>query len=232
MSKNIHLIPIPLPATVPALKLPPELERAIEGMQPIRYPGSDQDPGLLIDGNAPRYHPDAERYAREAAALLEPASLAVIDEWLSKLGAGVGNRPEETVFKGRLAALVIACGRLPKGVWSDETLEAALLRFSFFASVSEIGELLQPYARRLRRAHDALRKMAEANPEPAPEPVRPPPPLAPVAEVPRPSVFTPQAPVRTPEQQMAALGFRPGDVVVVRSLPVDGEAEFRSWFAG
>ncbi len=145
----------------------------------------------------------------------------------------MANQPkEESHYTGWLAAALTACADLPGGVWCEETLIAALRRFTLWVGTAELFEFLQPYARRLQRTATALRAMAEAKPEPAPEPVRPPAPPAPVAEVSRPSVFTPQAPVRTPEEQIAALGFKPGQVVVVRSLPVDGDAEFRSWFAG
>ncbi len=233
MSKNIHLVPTPVPPAVPELALPPDLERAIETMRPFRYLGSSpDDPGLVIDGAAPRFHPDAERYAKAAEEMLKPAPRPVIERWLVKLAMGLANRPaNETHYVGWLSAAILACGNLPAGVWRDEVVAEALRQIDYWPSVARLYEKLEPHARRLQRTAAALRAMANAPPDPPPEPVRPPVPPAPMAEVPRPSVFTPQAPVRSVEEQIAALGFKPGQVVVVRSVPVDGEAEFRSWFA-
>jgi hypothetical protein len=212
-------------------ELPAELEGAIAAMRPTRYPGVDpDDPGMVVHGQAPVHHPLAARYVLEFAALLDPASQDDIRDWLLLVGTGVGNAPtDRTDILLRHRAVIIACGNLPRAVWCQETAAEALRTLKYFPTSSEVSDLLEPHAEALRRMHRDLEAIAEAPPAarpPAPRARASSEPYAPVASTPvePPRAVEPHAPVRSVDEQLVAMGFKPGERVVVRDVPGDPAA--------
>jgi hypothetical protein len=250
--RKLHLVVVPDGATEigPEPWLPPDLVRAMEGMQPARYPG------FTLDGMPPEYHPLAEQFADQFRVLLDPAPQETIRQWLGMFGASfviTARAVTEDMAKGWEFAAISAMGSLARAVWCQETLAEAWRAFDWWPSVAKLYALLEPHDRRLRRKVADLERMAAAprdapkrgparaskepyDPGPAP-PARPPHPSMPKRDPPDEApIFVTVSP-ETVEAQIAALvrsdpaAFPPGftwkfgDPIPAPRKPASGDDE-------
>jgi hypothetical protein len=165
----------------------------------------------------PAFHPDAARYAGEWRQGLQPVPPATITAWFGSLAGLVGRGAVDAEML--LRGVVLSCGKLPAVCWTAETLGEAVGKFTFLPMVAELKAFLEPFAMQLRARVAGLDRVARADPAtasnfrtgPAREAkgyVLPPPPPQREARVPlHPSGKEIAAPLRSVEEQLAALGF-------------------------
>jgi hypothetical protein len=199
-------------------ELPPTLRQQVDRLMPRWY----ED--MLVRPASPIYNPAAQAAADARRAWLAPADHATIAEWMRRLALAVDFAPtDESAYLGRLHMVASALGDLPAVCWTGATLNEAARTFKAWPSVADIYGLLAPHADRLRRELAALDSIAGA-PRDRPRPARArasTEPYAPVASTPvdPPRAVEPHAPLRSVAEQLAALGFRPCDKIVVRHAP-------------
>lgn len=110
---------------------------------------------------------EAARLLPAFESALAPATSATVREWLKPLLLSVANAPSQEDFGKRAAAIAMACGDFPAGVWNSGTARAAMKAFKFFPSAAEVCGLLQPHADEILGRTTALRRIAATQP-PAP----------------------------------------------------------------
>jgi hypothetical protein len=207
------------------LSIDPELRAQVERLKAGRtrlpgIPGTD-DPGLALAPVEARYHPGAQAEADALRArLARRADRKTIAQWLGVLATTVANPPaSEEAFEARLAGVAFVCGDLPAEVWSRETLKAATGRFKFWPSAPELAdEVLRPIASAMEAEIAAYDRVARADPATAGIPTgaresmvpyvlpTPPAPREPRVAI-HPTKAEIVAPLRSVEEQLAALGF-------------------------
>lgn len=119
----------------------------------------------------------AEEERAEAAALVTVAEARCggattrehVDAWVSELlGARLGRPPQDDAALDAYIDLVaLTFEDLPAGVWGAEALKAGLRTWKWWPSTAEVGEVVEPVARRLIAERDALRRVAAPPAPPA-----------------------------------------------------------------
>ena len=110
-----------------------------------------------------------------AQALLEPAPLGKIAEWLSgivlaaNLSAALADDAGLAEDKVAAAVTMLEGGGYPIGVFTAATALVVSRRFKFWPSISELCDALDPMVERLRQQADRLAVLA-TDPPPAPDP--------------------------------------------------------------
>lgn len=176
------------------------------------------------DIGAPRQFVAAVKAQAEVAEaqlrpFARPVTLSELRDWARPLGAGVRNPPAPEDFAAWCAALAVACGDFPAAAFSSRAQRAALQEFQFWPSVSDVCRLVRPKAAEIRDRLHGLRAIVTAR---TMEPVEPAPAGKPSLpewvgnrDLKAPSGPTEggdyapseaRPPVRTVEEQLAALG--------------------------
>jgi hypothetical protein len=190
-------------------------------------------PADLRGGVTVRYDPNAERVAEAMLAERQPAKHSDIIEWLGMLHSGGAQNMTGEQLTSRNSAILFALEDLPRICWTRATCKIAMTKLRFYPSVAELVDILQPIA----DEHEAIMRFAgqyasappastfgaRAKESSTPYELPPPPPEMP-ARRPIPSTAaeeaeakgdrqhqTYQPPIRTVEQQIAAILGTKGD---------------------
>lgn len=190
-------------------------------------------PADLRGGVAVRYDPNAERVAEAMLAERQPAKHSEIIEWLGMLHSGGAQNLTGEQLTGRNSAILFALEDLPRICWTRATCKLAMTKLRFYPSVAELVDILTPIA----DEHEAVMRFAGqyASAPPAtafgiparesrtPYELPPPPPEQPARRAIPPTAAeaseanhdrkhqTYQPPIRTVEQQIAAILGTKGD---------------------
>jgi hypothetical protein len=222
--RKLHLVVVPDAAEIgPEPWLPPDLVRLMAATHATRLPGIEpDDPGMVTAGRSPEWHPLAAQFADQFRSLLDPAPRDLIQQWLATFGVGLAvtaRTASGDLILGWQNAVCSACGSLARAVWCQETLGEAWRAYDWWPSPAKLYALLEPHDRRLRRKLADLDASAAAPRDRAPQgPAKESTvPYEPVASAEAPARhFNPRSvvqralnPVRTREEQLAALGLPP-----------------------
>ena len=206
-----------------------EVDRIVSGQTHPRtlWPGiGDDDPGFRLANpgdDGPRYQPGAEEAAAAAAKLLQPAPREVVEEWLYLCRISMSTIIADREYQLRVKGLLFGCSDLPGGVWTNDVLTEATRRLQFFPGVAELYAFLKPYADRLYAEAKALEDIVRGRRDSEPgtvtgsrkyleDLVKN---AKPMPEETHDRHFDPrgtaraQPPIRTVEEQLAALGYKP-----------------------
>jgi hypothetical protein len=220
---GLHLVPVPTPGDSPIPFVPPDLAREIEAVMDHRYPGAGpDDPGLIVRGEEPVWHPAAERTAEAFADALLPAPREVIQSWLVRATAGIFIRPEDDArVAGWMSAIFDCCGKMPGTVWCAETRHEAQAKWRGLPCLPDLIALLQPHADALQRKHGVLERIRDAPRDRQPR--------GPIRARPFNVAEHIGGPLLPPEPSYASNTDRkPAQLMTARML--SGEMEYRSWF--
>lgn len=209
-------------------KIPPHLRQTVDSMVegPARYPGVDEDdPGFVIRSPTPMHDPAAkaaaERLESDRKARAMPSQVL---HWITGLSITVSRPPADDRIELYAARMVQAGRDLPAMVWSQDTLNDATAKFTFWPSGAELLAFLKTYADRLDAEIAALKEIAESKRTQDTIAVPStkylddllaagggvPPEREAYHFDPRTAPTRAQAPVRSIEEQLEALGFRRG----------------------
>lgn len=188
--------------------MPPKLADQVKRLN--RHP----DPAFA-DFPAPdiAHDPEAAEWLRRKRELVRQASREDCHDWLVLLSHGI-NGVAEDLLERRELAIWSMCRDLPDLVWCEETMQAMWKRTSFLPTPGECRELLEAHAAPLLAEIEALERIAHV-PPPKPQTIAPPyqPPPAPIWNqsrfIDRKALVDPHPPVRTVEEQIAALKAAP-----------------------
>jgi hypothetical protein len=202
--------------------LSPDLARMVEDRA---SPDKDTRDRAKRYGRPPTQAESAEAWQAYEAndRAMWPVSEQALVEWASPINSAVRNPQSREDFLTRLEAWAQAFADMPAACFNAQTQREAMQAFKFWPSVSEVFDLLKPHRDAMEATQAALKELAQiaAQPEPAlakprsvkvcedvaagfralkeemgplprPEPVQP-------------KHFTPHPPLRTVEQQLAAL---------------------------
>ena len=89
-----------------------------------------------------------------------PATLGDVLQWLTPLAGSVAQTPSEGDFQTRAGAVLAACQDVPRWAFCDATSLAAVRKFNWFPSVSEVRTLLLEELAEERGERRALRAIA------------------------------------------------------------------------
>lgn len=113
---------------------------------------TNRKPKALVD--------EARKILPQLQAFLAPSSQEKLSKEIWKfaevLNAGVANPLSGEALEVRCVAVEIACDGLPEICWSRETYRAALKRFKFFPSASEIVGLLEEQCASAKKYRDLV----------------------------------------------------------------------------
>lgn len=89
--------------------------------------------------------PEAVTEARELlhrAQIVAPATAEAVLDWLRPIALAVANGPAAEEARARAETVALACADLPAGLFSREAATAALQRWKYWPSASEVRELV------------------------------------------------------------------------------------------
>lgn len=148
-----------LPRSDP-VRLSASLARRVDGPTAYRDPTGD---GIIIAPPAASQGDISEARAKlaEATALCRPGDPRVIAAWCERLRVLPKSPDNREASQIAAMAVVTACGELPAGVWTAETLTEGLRRWKWWPAPAEIFALLEPIGAPFIRTRDALHRIAQ-----------------------------------------------------------------------
>lgn len=195
-----------LPAEVALPILPEGIQRELRIMAYRRENGLNQDPTRV---------PGVEQALALYRSHIRPTTLEMVRRWMADLAVTVPvpKAHQNISLDQRSAAVFAACDEFPSVCWTQATLKLALRSFDWFPGSKSIYEILKPEADKVRNILAGLEAIAKADP---PLVARPADPYVlapgdgvgyqPISRIGRPpSMLTPHAPIRTPEEQIRLL---------------------------
>ncbi|MFS8371251.1 hypothetical protein [Acetobacter indonesiensis] len=130
----------------------PVLSKELRDMLDKKDFWTNRKPGALVA--------EARKVLPQLHAFLAPPAqeklASEIWKFAEVLNAGVANPLSGEALKVRCVAVEIACDGLPAICWNREAYRAALKRFKFFPSASEIVELLEDQCASAKKYRDLI----------------------------------------------------------------------------
>ncbi len=149
--------PLSLPASAPAITLPPEVRVAV---QQVLTP--DPNAGRRVPALSNEMRDWARTCVTEMDRRAAPANVRTVRTWLVPVSIAVRNPPhpeDVAAFSGLLTAV---CSDLPGWAFNHRTQRDAVLKFQFWPAIADIRKLLEEEALPMTETARALRELVKA----------------------------------------------------------------------
>lgn len=155
-----------LPAQAVAIQLSGSLSRHVDGPRAYRDTTGD---GVAIVAGQPSGADVAEALDKiaRAEAACRPARHGIIAQWCQRLTSLPWGPTTQDASKAAIAAIILACGDFPAGVWTVETSTLALRTWKRWPAPAQVYELLEPIGTVFTNTRDRLKAIASTSTKPA-----------------------------------------------------------------